>query len=154
MTANLALAPLTGVALFCAPHSDCGVVHAGRYASFLGLPTSAWGLALYAVVGAAALLGLTTWRRWIGVFVLGVVGVSTSAYLQYVALFVIGARCTYCLVSVVIASALFVALLRTRPRAVDGRSWLRPGALALVGSATAAATVAVIWVVFHLGTEW
>lgn len=153
MAANLALAPLTGEALFCAPHSDCGLVHAGPYATFLGLPTSAWGVALYAVVGMAALLGLTT-RRWVAVFLLTVVGASTSAYLAYVALFVIGARCTYCLVSAAVAAGLFIALLGTRPRLTDRPSLLRPRALALLGGLTAAATVAVLATVFRLSAAW
>lgn len=148
MAANLALAPLTGVALFCAPQSDCGLVHAGRYARLLGVPTSAWGIAHYAVVAATALLGLTP-RRWLGVFVLAVTGLSTSAYLAYVAQFVIGARCAYCLVSLAVAAALLVTLLRTWPAPANRPSWLRPRALALIASVTAAVTVAVIAAVFR-----
>src|SRR5512134_3962296 len=59
----LAITKLTGGgALFCKGVGGCEVVQQSRYAMFLGLPTAAWGAALYAVSGGLALSGLTPWR--------------------------------------------------------------------------------------------
>jgi uncharacterized membrane protein len=92
---------------------ECETVQMSRWATFLGLPVAAWGVAFYAVVFAVAfagtlerfaesralnmtLLALTTW------------GVLFSAWLTYLELFVIHAICRWCVVSAVLAVILFV----------------------------------------------
>src|SRR3990170_793949 len=113
-----------GTALFCTAGSGCDIVQASRYAVVLGLPTAAWGAALYAAVGALALLGLPP-RRWLAAFLLAVAGASFSLYLTYLSIFVIGAACTYCLASLAIALALFGTLLVRRPHPTGRRSPVR-----------------------------
>lgn len=137
----LALTKLGGDSpLFCTAGSGCDIVQASRYAVFFGLPTALWGAGLYAAIGVLALTGMAA-QRWLATFLLAVVGVSFSAYLTYLELFEIGSVCSYCLVSAVIAVALFGALLAGRSSVPGRRSAVRLGRLATLGTITAVATV-------------
>jgi len=129
-----------GSALFCTAGSGCDIVQASRYAVMLGLPTAAWGAGLYAAIGTLALLGLPP-RRWLAAFLLAVTGASFSLYLTYLSIFAIGATCTYCLLSLAIALALFGLLLLRRPPAAGRRSPVRLARVVALASATAVATV-------------
>ena len=127
-------------ALFCESGSGCDVVQASRYALFLGLPTAAWGVGLYAAIGALALAGLAP-RRWVWAYALAVAGVAFSAYLTYLSLVELRAVCPYCLVDAGIAGALLVVLLVRRPAATGKRPATRRGRLIAVGLASALVTV-------------
>jgi uncharacterized membrane protein len=150
VAAYLAITKLAGgSALFCRGVGGCEVVQASRYATFLGLPTAAWGAALYATVGGIALSGVGA-RRWLAAFLLAVVSVAFSAYLTYLELFVIGAVCWYCVVSAATAGALLGVLLG-RHRSVSGpRRFLRPGRVVGLGAAAAVATVVLGVAVFAI----
>lgn len=137
----LALTKLGGDSpLFCTAGSGCDIVQASRYAVFFGLPTALWGAGLYAAIGVIALIGMDV-RRWLAAFLLAVAGVSFSAYLTYLELFEIGAVCSYCVVSAVIAVALFGLLLAARSSVPGRRSAVRPARLVTLGAITALATV-------------
>ncbi len=103
-----------GGALFCRGVGGCEVVQQSRYATFLGLPTAAWGAFVYAAVGGLALAGLAPWR-WLAAFALAAAAVAFSGYLTYLELFVIGAVCWYCVVSAATATAVLGVLLGRRP---------------------------------------
>jgi uncharacterized membrane protein len=126
--------------LFCEAGTGCDIVQASRYGVFFGLPTALWGALVYAAIGALALLGLDT-GRWMAAFLLAVVGVSFSAYLTYLELFEIRAICGYCVISALIAVALFALLLMRRTSVPGQRSSLRPTRVAALGSVTAVATL-------------
>ncbi len=126
--------------LFCTAGSGCDIVQASRYAVFFGLPTALWGAGLYAAIGGIALIGMDA-RRWLGAFLLSVAGVSFSAYLTYLELFEIGAVCSYCVLSAVIAVALFGTLLMQRPSGGGRKSPTRPSRVATLGTITAVATI-------------
>jgi uncharacterized membrane protein len=134
-----------GSALFCRGVGGCEVVQASRYATFLALPTAAWGAGLYAAIGALAAAGLGA-RRWLAAFLLASAGVAFSAYLTYLELFVIGAVCWYCVVSAATATALLGVLLGRRPAARRGPT--RSTRVAALGGVTAVATVALGIAVF------
>jgi uncharacterized membrane protein len=125
-----------GSALFCTGVAGCEVVQASRYAMFLGMPTAAWGAALYATVGALALTGLTA-GRWLIAFLVVVGGMAFSGYLTYLELFVIAAVCWYCVVSAAVTLALFGVLLGRRPRGQR----TGPARLIALGAGVAAVTV-------------
>jgi uncharacterized membrane protein len=125
-----------GTALFCTAVAGCEVVQASRYATFLGTPTAAWGVALYATVGGLALVGLTA-GRWLIAFLAVVAGMAFSGYLTYLELFVIGAVCWYCVVSAAVTLALLGALLGRRPQG----SRTRPARLVALGATVAAIAV-------------
>lgn len=143
IAANLVLGRVTGSAWLCAEGSGCGVVHASRHATLLGLPNAAWGAALYAVVGGLALSGLSP-RRWLTTFLLSVAGLSASIYLASVAWVVIDAACVYCLVATGVAAALVVALVPRRPRVSAPRSLLGARSLVVLATLTALGTVAIV----------
>jgi uncharacterized membrane protein len=136
-----------GTALLCRDVGGCEVVQQSRYASFMGLPTAAWGAGIYAAVGGLAVAGLTP-RRWLGAFLLAVAAVAFSGYLSYLELFVIGAVCWYCVVSAAVAGTLFGLLVGRRP--AGGGRHTRPRRVATLGAITAVGTVACGALVFAL----
>lgn len=146
----LALTKLAGGdAVFCGAGGGCGIVQASRYAVFLGVPTAAWGAALYAVVGGLAAAGFTR-GRWLLAFLVSTVGVAFSAYLSSLAVFVVGAVCGYCVASAAVAAALFGLILGRRPVPVGRRSLLRPARLAALGGLAAITAIGVGIGVFWL----
>ena len=126
--------------LFCTAGGGCDIVQSSRYAIFFGLPTALWGAALYAAIGGLALMGLGA-RRWMYIFLLAVAGVSFSGYLTYLQLFEIRAVCGYCVLSAVIAIAIFAVLLIQRPAGSGRRFPARKSRVVAFGAITAVATV-------------
>lgn len=137
----LALTKLGGDSpLFCTAGSGCDIVQASRYAVFFGLPTALWGAGLYAAIGGLALMRLDA-QRWLATFLLAVAGVSFSAYLTYLELFEIRAVCGYCVLSAVIAVALFAVLLMQRPTGSGRKFPARKSRVVTLGTITAVVTV-------------
>jgi len=99
----------------CGPGSGCDIVQASRYASVLGVPVAAWGAAAY-----AALVGIA-WRvrspRRHGLLALAVAtpGLAISLYLTGLSIVAIGATCLWCLTSLGLMTACFVASLLSQP---------------------------------------
>jgi uncharacterized membrane protein len=101
--------------LVCAVGS-CEVVQTSRWATLLGYPVAAWGVAYYAAVLVVSLAGLgpalVDSRRVSQLLVLmTATGVAVSLWLTYLELFVINAICIWCVVSAVLATILFVIAL-------------------------------------------
>jgi uncharacterized membrane protein len=92
---------------------SCETVNTSRWATFLGLPVAAWGLAAYVALFALSLAGtsdrLASSRRisWLLVAIAGW-SVLFSAWLTYLELFVIRAICIWCVTSAVILVAILV----------------------------------------------
>ncbi|MEP6991509.1 MAG: vitamin K epoxide reductase family protein [bacterium] len=98
--------------LVCAVGS-CETVQTSKWATFLGAPVGAWGVAYYAAVFTLAVAGLMpalAERRWVSQVLAAVTGfgVLFSLWLTYLELFVIHAICQWCVMSALIAVALFV----------------------------------------------
>lgn len=98
--------------LACAVGS-CETVQTSKWATLLGYPVGAWGVAYYVGVLAIALLGLTArWAdsRGLSDVLLAVTtfGLLFSIWLTYLELFVIHAICQWCVVSAILATILFV----------------------------------------------
>lgn len=112
----------------------CETVQLSRYAELFGVP-----VALYGVVGYAALLGLgiagvqgpLAARRWptMGLMLLAGLGLAFSGYLTYLEVAVIHAWCRWCVTSGVIVAAIFAV-------ATAGWLRLRPGRGGRSGGAT------------------
>lgn len=134
-------------AFFCEAGSPCATVQASRYATFLGAPTAAWGVLVYAIVLTLALAGLTR-GRWMTAFVLAVSAVSFSVYLTYLEIFDIKAVCPYCVGSLVIALALAGVVVAHVPRSKSGRARVPRGRAIAAGVATALVTVVGAMAVF------
>ena len=98
--------------LACAVGS-CETVQTSKWATLLGFPVGAWGVAYYLAVLALALVGLTgrfADSRRLSDVLLGVTacGLLFSIWLTYLELFVIHAICQWCVVSAILAAILFV----------------------------------------------
>lgn len=101
--------------LVCAVGS-CEVVQTSRWATLLGVPVAAWGIAYYVGVLALTIVGLggrlADDRRLSLVLVaVTATGVLFSLWLTYLELFVIHAICMWCVISAVLAAGLFVISL-------------------------------------------
>jgi uncharacterized membrane protein len=94
----------------------CEKVQTSRWATFLGLPVSAWGLGAYVTLLVIAMLGIQPrWMRarWVALALFGLsgVGVVFSAWLTYLEAFVIHAWCQWCLISAVLVTLIFLLSL-------------------------------------------
>ncbi len=102
-------------------HLACGLgscerVNTSRWATFLGAPVAAWGIAFYLATLLVAVAGTSS--RWSGrrevslvLTIMAATGVAFSAWLTYLELYVIGAVCRYCVVSAVIVTLIFLVSL-------------------------------------------
>jgi uncharacterized membrane protein len=112
--------------LACAVGS-CETVQTSKWATFLGLPVAAWGVAYYVAILGVSLAGLMpafAARRSVSqlLVVMTGVGLLFSLWLTYLELFVIDAICQWCVISAILATALFVICwldLRDADRWVD-----------------------------------
>ena len=93
---------------------SCETVNTSRWATFLGLPVAAWGLAAYVALFTLSMAG--TGDRYAGSrtlswLLVGIAGWSVlfSAWLTYIELFVIHAICIWCVASAVILVVILVA---------------------------------------------
>lgn len=94
----------------------CEKVQTSRWATFVGLPVSAWGLGAYLTILVIALLGVQprfARERWaaLALFALSAVGVAFSAYLTYLEAFVIHAWCQWCVISAILITLIFLLSL-------------------------------------------
>jgi uncharacterized membrane protein len=93
---------------------ECETVNLSRWATFLGLPVAAWGLATYLVILFIALAGLSEAREdspGISRILVAISGWSVlfSGWLTYLELFKIHAICVWCVTSACIMTAVFIA---------------------------------------------
>ena len=93
---------------------SCETVNTSRWATFLGLPVAAWGLAAYIALFALSVAGTTdryAGSRGLSWLLVAIAGWSVlfSAWLTYLELFVIDAICIWCVTSAVILVAILVA---------------------------------------------
>jgi uncharacterized membrane protein len=98
--------------LACAVGS-CETVQTSKWATFLGFPVGAWGVAYYLVVLGVSLAGLMpafSERLSVSQLLVAMTGTGFvfSLWLTYLELFVINAICQWCVMSAVLATALLV----------------------------------------------
>jgi len=90
---------------------SCERVNTSRWATFLGLPVAAWGLATYLLLLGIALRGLGTRppraTGWLLAAISGW-GVLFSGWLTYLELFVIHSICIWCVTSATIMTLIFI----------------------------------------------
>lgn len=107
--------------LLCGVDGGCDIVQASSWASILGIPVAAFGIAGYLLIVVVALLGLQPARiddRRIagGLLLLGSGAFAFSVYLTVLEAYVIHAWCRWCVASAVIATLIFVLSLFEIPR--------------------------------------
>ena len=98
--------------LVCAVGS-CEKVQTSKWATFLGFPVGGWGVAYYVAVFALSIAGLSaalSENRGVSLLLVAMTGfgVIFSVWLTYLELFVIHAICQWCVISAILATALFV----------------------------------------------
>ena len=92
---------------------SCETVNSSKWATFLGLPVAAWGVAWYVAMFVLAIV--STGERFaysvgVSTILLGVAatGLVFSGYLTYLELFRIHAICQCCVVSAIIVTTIFL----------------------------------------------
>lgn len=103
----LAQHEISGAPLICSTQSldGCNTVANSPYARMFGIPLAEYGVAFYGVLFVLAALELVLFNRILRRILQGasLVGVLFSLYFVFVQIAFIGAFCTYCTVSAVIA---------------------------------------------------
>lgn len=100
----------------CLSGGGCQAAQLSKYASFLNIPTPAYGVLFYVSLGVlAALWNEDTKKKFLPLLIILVgSGFAVSAFLTYVEAFVIRAWCSWCVASailVVIASCMTIKLV-------------------------------------------
>jgi len=86
--------------------NGCSLVEKSKYANFLGVHMSIWGL-----IGYTTILGATIWKgdnARLAVFGLSLFGFIVSLILRYLELWEINASCQWCVASAVLMSSLLL----------------------------------------------
>lgn len=106
----LAMEHLNGAVLNCYIFSGCDEVLASEYAITFGIPTAFYGVVFYLLVLLSSLHYLNSKdnRVFLVLPPLTTLGFFTSLLLLYLQAFVIEAFCTYCIISVITSTTLFV----------------------------------------------
>ncbi len=117
ISAYLLSVKLSGGTAVCPIGGGCETVQESSYATLLGIPVAAYGLA-YSI--AVTIAGLVWWRTGerralIVAYALGVLGTLFEAYLVYLELFVIKAICAWCVAyGVTVVAGLVLAAIAMR----------------------------------------
>ena len=101
----LLVAYLSEEPIVCGVGGGCDLVRASRYASFLGVPTPAFGV-LYYLLLAIGVIGVRERNQKVMrvlFLILTGAGLAVSAYLSWLEAFVILAWCMWCVVSAVLS---------------------------------------------------
>jgi uncharacterized membrane protein len=95
---------------------SCETVQASPWATFIGVPVPAWGVAGYLLILGLAVLGLQprfleSRRLAAALLAASTLGFAFSAYLTGVEAFLIHAWCRWCVASAIVATLIFLASL-------------------------------------------
>lgn len=117
LTAYLALSSWMGKPpAYCGEGSACEIVQRSRWGTFLGLPTAFWGFLTYASLLYIGIRVRNAASHWKSAWTVSLIGLSYSAYLMAVSIFVIESACLYCLASFATMSLIFGLVIFQRPK--------------------------------------
>ncbi len=125
----LLTAYLTGVAwleaapAFCGEGSNCATVQQSRWSRVLGLPLALWGFLTYAVLAFIAYRPASRLKRWKRMWTVAFLAMIISLYLTQVAAVELGVACLWCLFSLALLTAIFVAVALRRPPSAPEMPW-------------------------------
>lgn len=96
----------------CTISHGCDLVRQSKYAYFFGIPMPAMGAAFYIslIMLSTYLLKKYDKRIFILLKIMGAWGFIFSAYLTYLEIYVIKAICSWCVLSALLATGIFVIL--------------------------------------------
>jgi uncharacterized membrane protein len=117
LTAYLVVASWVGeYPLYCQEGSTCDIVQSSRWGTLMFLPTAFWGFLTYAALAFIGLRVRNPQWHWKSAWVVSMVGLGYSIYLNSISYFVIEAMCFYCLASLSIMAAIFAVVALQRPK--------------------------------------
>jgi uncharacterized membrane protein len=112
----------TGGSNFCQA-GGCDLVSQGEYAEVKGIPVAAFGIAGYLALLALSVMAAALGGRSLMWGIVGVsgIGVLVSAFLVYLQIAVIGAICSWCVLSAFTMTSIFIlsVLLVRKMRPLD-----------------------------------
>ena len=112
----------TGGSNFCQA-GGCDLVSQGKYAEVKGIPVAAFGIAGYLALLALSVMAAALGGRSLMWGIVGIsgIGVVVSAFLVYLQVAVIGAICSWCVLSAFTMTSIFIlsVLLVRRMRPLD-----------------------------------
>lgn len=93
----------------CVTGSGCATAQLSDYASFGGIPTPAYGMLFYVLLGVLGALWSNATKKQILPFliVLTTIGLAVSIFLSAVEAFVLHAWCSWCVVSALLSLVAF-----------------------------------------------
>jgi uncharacterized membrane protein len=101
--------------LYCDDGSPCDIVQQSRWGTFLLLPTAFWGFLTYAILAYIGLRVRKAGLHWKAAWIVSLVGLGYSVYLNTISLLVIEATCAYCIASLLIMAVIFGLVMFQRP---------------------------------------
>ena len=106
----------------------CNTVADSQYAYFFGVPVAEYGIFFYSTVFALAALELALFDRLLRRVLQGaaLIGILVSAYFVSIQVYLIGAFCTYCIVSAIIALLILIFASLIEPLRARTRESLPP----------------------------
>lgn len=108
----LAQSAYTGTPLTCDIYgfSDCNIVAQSEYSNLMGVPLALYGVFYFAFIFMLAAFALLMPRAmvYLGLCILGTLGLIASFVFVGIQVFLIKALCIYCIASALICVALFV----------------------------------------------
>jgi len=112
----------TGGSNFCQA-GGCDLVSQGKYAEVKGIPVAAFGIAGYLALLALSVMAAALGGRSLMWGIVGIsgIGVVVSAFLVYLQVAVIGAICSWCVLSAFTMTSIFIlsVLLVRKMRPLD-----------------------------------
>lgn len=93
----------------CLIGTGCDTVTNSPYSKLFGIPLAVHGMVYYLIVGVITLLYLDTKKKIFARLIFPITGIGflMSLYFIYIQKFLIGAFCTYCVISIIITILLF-----------------------------------------------
>jgi uncharacterized membrane protein len=100
---------------FCITGSSCDIVRLSGYSSVVGIPVSLIGLVGYFALFTITVSNISDRIKWLILYFISLPGLVFSIYLTYVELFVLKAICSFCLISAIVMTAIFISVLSRNP---------------------------------------
>jgi uncharacterized membrane protein len=100
---------------FCVTGSSCDIVRLSAYSSIVGIPVSLIGGVGYFLLFIVAVSNTSDRTKWLTLYFISLPGLVFSIYLTYVEIFVLKAICSFCLLSAIVITAIFIVVLFKKP---------------------------------------
>jgi uncharacterized membrane protein len=106
---------------FCVTGSSCDIVRLSGYSSIDGIPVSLIGLIGYFGLFIITVSNIPDRIKWLTLYFISLPGLVFSIYLTYVEVFVLKAICSFCLLSAIVITAIFILILFKKPIVLRGK---------------------------------